>query len=86
LSVYSSLAVQHERKGTKENKTRKGAPGSYQRLDLFKKVLRVLCPNLTDDPFITTAAPERNAVRIHNQEIYHQSFIFGEPTGVSENL
>jgi len=31
-------------------------------------------PNLTDDPFITTAAPERNAVRIHNQEIYHQSF------------
>jgi len=27
------------------------APGSYQRLDLFMKVLRVLCPNLTDDPF-----------------------------------
>ena len=25
-------------------------PGSYQRLDLFMKVLRVLCPNLTDDP------------------------------------
>ncbi len=24
------------------------APGSYQRLDLFIKVLRVLCPNLTD--------------------------------------
>jgi len=23
-------------------------PGSYQRLDLFIKVLRVLCPNLTD--------------------------------------
>ena len=51
MSVYSSLAVQHERKGTKENKTRKGAPGSYQRLDLFMKVLRVLCPNLTDDPW-----------------------------------
>ena len=27
-----------------------GSPGSYQRLDLFMKVLRVLCPNLTDDP------------------------------------
>ena len=25
------------------------SPGSYQRLDLFMKVLRVLCPNLTDD-------------------------------------
>ena len=25
----------------------KGAPGSYQRLDLFIKVLRVLCPNVT---------------------------------------
>ena len=25
------------------------APGSYQRLDLFMKVLTVLCPNLTDD-------------------------------------
>ena len=24
------------------------APGSYQRLDLFIKVLRILCPNLTD--------------------------------------
>ena len=23
-------------------------PGRYQRLDLFIKVLRVLCPNLTD--------------------------------------
>ena len=26
---------------------RKRAPGSYQRLDLFIKVLRVLCPNVT---------------------------------------
>ena len=25
-----------------------GAPGSYQRLDLFNRLLRVLCPNLTD--------------------------------------
>ena len=24
------------------------SPGSYQRLDLFIQVLRVLCPNLTD--------------------------------------
>ena len=30
--------------------SRKKTPGSYQRLDLFMKVLRVLCPNLTDDP------------------------------------
>ena len=27
----------------------KDTPGSYQRLDLFMKVLWVLCPNLTDD-------------------------------------
>jgi hypothetical protein len=26
----------------------KRSPGSYQRLDLFIKVVRVLCPNLTD--------------------------------------
>ena len=27
-------------------------PGRYQRLDLFIIVLRVLCPNLTDDSFL----------------------------------
>jgi len=29
------------------------SPGRYQRLDLFMKVLRVLCPDLTDDSLIT---------------------------------
>ena len=30
---------------------RKGAPGRFQRLDLFIKVLSLLCPNLTDNSF-----------------------------------
>ena len=34
-------------KKEKEGK-KKDPPGSYQRLDLFIKVLWVLCPNLTD--------------------------------------
>ena len=29
-------------------------PGSYQNLDLFIKVLWVLCPNLTDDELVRT--------------------------------
>ena len=29
---------------------KRNLPGSYQRLDLFIKVLRVLCPNLTAAP------------------------------------
>lgn len=32
---------------------RKKTPDSYQRLDLFIKVLRVLCPNLTDASFLS---------------------------------
>ena len=32
----------------KEDKIWRRPTGSYQRLDLFLKVLRVLCPNLTD--------------------------------------
>ena len=40
----------------------KKAPGSYQRLDLFIKVLRVLCPNVTaafQELFFVTAASKR---------------------------
>ena len=37
-------------KKEKEGK-KKDPPGSYQRLDLFIKVLWVLCPNLTDVSF-----------------------------------
>ena len=35
---------------TVENVMKRNLPGSYQRLDLFIKVLRVLCPNLTAAP------------------------------------
>ena len=34
--------------GENKNKTTKKSPGRYQQLDLFIKVLRLLCPNLTD--------------------------------------
>jgi len=30
----------------------KRSPGRYQELDLFIKVLRLLCPNLTDESLI----------------------------------
>merc|ERR1711918_326804 len=33
---------------------RKGAPGRFQRLDLFIKVLSLLCPNLTDNSSSST--------------------------------
>jgi len=37
----------------KEKKT----PGRYQELDLFIKVLRLLCPNLTDAPTFVLSDP-----------------------------
>ena len=37
----------------------KRSPGRYQELDLFIKVLRLLCPNLTDaSTFLGTNLPE----------------------------
>ena len=36
-----------------DHRSHNQSTGSYQRLDLFLKVLRVLCPNLTDDPGFT---------------------------------
>ena len=40
----------------------KHTTGSYQRLDLFIKVLRVLCPNLTDDSKIHLMGIEGDVV------------------------
>ena len=47
----------------------KTSPGRYQRQDLFMKVLRVLCPNLTDDSKDKTL---RTRMKIRSR-IHHSS-------------
>jgi hypothetical protein len=44
------------------------SPGSYQRLDLFIKVLRVLCPNLTDSSILQK--------KRHNSSISYGKMVF----------
>jgi len=43
----------------REKKQKKRAPGRYQRLDFFIKVLRVLCPNLPDASMIRNIRKEK---------------------------
>ena len=68
-----------KRKNTKkeqvERYNKEKTTGSYQRLDLFNKVLRILCLNLTDDSRNEKEIKERkyrNYQRIEEQKKYQK--------------